>query len=164
VFGRRRRTQTGRVKVTFSVTSDVVPGPFAEYPSREPGAAAVHEQVYETQREELNEMLVATGQLGGVFIAKVRAVRRPDGGEHTVTFWTKGVHTLLPAADAIVLVELPEEEGVEPITTSVRWDVTAAICADNCWEVMPDFKPPRVRTKAWPSDEQLVELKRRQIP
>src|SRR4051794_24270035 len=91
VFGRRRRTKTGRVKVTFSVTSDVVPGPFAEYPSREPGAAAVHAQVYETQREELNAMLVATGQLGRVFIAKVRAVRRPDGGEHTVTFWTKGV-------------------------------------------------------------------------
>jgi hypothetical protein len=70
---------------------------------------------------------------------------------------------LLPAADVVLLVEQPSKADAEPTMTWVRWDVTAEVCADACWKVMPEFEPPRILTKEWPSPEQLELLKSRKL-
>ena len=54
-------------------------------------------QAYEEQRQRLQVRLLATGQAEELFVAKVFAVQRPDGGAHTYTTWTEGVKTLLPS-------------------------------------------------------------------
>jgi hypothetical protein len=43
----------------------------------------------------------------------------------------------------------------QPVMTWVRWDVTAHVCADDCWKIMPDFQPPRLLTVGWPTPGQL---------
>jgi hypothetical protein len=124
----------------------------------------LHEQQYNEQRERLNAVLPRNGQVDEVFIAKVFAVRRRDGGVHTYTTWTEGLNTLLPAADVVLLVEQPATREADPTMTWVRWDVVASVCADDCWVMMPEFKPPRVRTCAWPRPDQLAELRSRSLP
>jgi hypothetical protein len=123
----RRQRSDDRVQRSYATTSGVVPGPFAEYPNRDPAAAAQHAQVYEDQRQSLQDKLVAMGQAGELFVAKVFAVQRPDGGAHTYTTWTEGVKTLLPPADVVLLVEQSAQPGAKPVMTWVRWDVTAHV-------------------------------------
>ncbi len=162
MFRRRDRRSDG-VAQSYATSSDVVPGEPTEYPDREPEAAAQHAQAYEEQRALLREELVETGQADELFVAKVFAMRRADGGAHTYTTWTEGVRTLLPAADVVLLVEQPPTGDSEPIMTWVRWDVTAHVCADTCWKVMPEFDPPRLLTKGWPSPEQMDRLKTQKL-
>jgi len=162
VFGRNRPAKEGFPR-EYATTSNVVPGPFNEYPNRDPMAAALHAQRYEEQRERLQAKLAARGQGDELFVAKVFAVRRPDGGAHTYTTWTEGIKTLLPPADAVLLVEQPVEPDTKPAMTLVRWDVTAQVCADDCWQVMPDFRPPRILTVGWPAPAQLELLKSRSL-
>lgn len=116
-FNRLRRSK-GEAFQTYATTANVVPGPFAEWPRVAPDAAALHEQQYNEQRERLNAMLVDQGKVDEIFVAKVFAVMRPDGGSHTYTTWTEGVHTLLPAADVILLVEQPAEADSRPPMSS----------------------------------------------
>jgi hypothetical protein len=47
--------------------------------------------------------------------------------------------------------------------TWVRWDVTAHVCADDCWQVRPQYQPPRILTVGWPTPEQLEVLKSRKL-
>jgi hypothetical protein len=162
MFGRRRPAEEG-IPREYATTSAVVSGPFNEYPNRDPMAAAVHAQHYEEQRERLHAKLAAQGRSDDLFVAKVFAVRRPDGGAHTYTTWTEGIKTLLPPADVVLLVEQPVEPDTKPAMTLVRWDVTAQVCADDCWEVMPDFRPPRILTVRWPTPAQLGLLKSRNL-
>jgi len=161
VFNRRRTK--GEPFRTYAMKSDVAPGPSDEWPNVEPDAAAAHEQYYNQQRDRLNGMLAMQGQADEIFVAKVFAVTRPDGGSHTYTTWTEGVYTLLPAADVILLVEQPVDAESDPVMTWVRWDVAASDCADRCWTVMTDIQPPRVRTREWPSPDQLAGLKTRSL-
>ena len=170
VFKRRRNEPDDEFQadatisnVSYATTSDVAPEPYAEYPNRPPDAAALHERQYNEQRERLNAFLARTGQSDELFVAKVFAVRRPDGGVHTYTTWTEGVNTLLPAADVILLVEQPVEQDADPVMTRVRWNVVASVCADDCWVVMPELKPLRIRTRAWPQPDQLAELKAKSL-
>ena len=97
-----------------------MPGPFAEYPNRHPMAAAQHAETYEEQQQRLQARLLATGQAEELFVAKVFAVQRPDGGAHTYTTWTEGVKTLLPPADVVLLVEQPALRDAQPVMTWVR--------------------------------------------
>jgi hypothetical protein len=157
------RRSKGEAVQSYATTSNVVPGPFAEWPRREPDATVLHEQQYNQQRERLNAMLAAQGQMEEMFVAKVFAVSRTGGGSHTYTTWTEGVHTLLPAADVILLVEQPADAASQPPMTWARWDVVASLCAGDCWAVMADFQPPRVRTQRWPRPDQLAELKARAL-
>jgi hypothetical protein len=158
-----RQRSDDRIPRNYATTSDVVPGPFAEYPNRHPMAAAQHAQAYEEQRQRLQVRLLATGQAEELFVAKVFAVQRPDGGAHTYTTWTEGVKTLLPPADVVLLVEQPSQPDAKPVMTWVRWDVTAHVCADDCWELMLDFQPPRLLTVGWPTPGQLESLKSRKL-
>ncbi|MDR2987340.1 MAG: hypothetical protein LBV34_21140 [Nocardiopsaceae bacterium] len=159
MFGRRRPDD--RIPRSYATTSDVVPGPLGEYPNRDPMAAAEHAQAYEDQRQRLETELYARGQgWEELFVAKVFAMQRPDGGAHTYTTWTEGVKTLLPAADVVLLVE---QAGAEPVMTWLRWDVIAHVCADDCWKMLPDFKPPRLLTIGWPTPGQLESLKCRKL-
>jgi hypothetical protein len=164
----RRRRSDDRILRSYATTSNVVPGPFAEYPNRVPKAAAQHAQTYEDQRQRLQAMQEAKGDAEELFVAKLFAVQRQDGGAHTYTTWTQGVKTLLPPADVVLLVEWPDAQRVmtlddQPVMTRVRWDVTAQVCADNCWKVIPGFQPPRGLTIGWPSPEQLESLKIRKL-
>jgi len=159
MFGRQRSDD--RIPRSYATTSNVVPGPFAEYPNRDPIAAAEHAQAYEEQRQRLQALLLASGQADELFVAKGFAMQRPDGGAHTYTTWTEGVKTLLPAADVVLLVEQPAQP--RPVMTWVRWDVAAHVCADDCWKIMPDFKPPRLLTIGWPTPGQLESLKCRKL-
>ena len=160
---RRRGKRSDRVDGSYATSSDVVPGEPTEYPNREPEAAARHAQVYEEQRVLLQEELAAVGQADDLFVAKVFAVQGPDGTAHTYTTWTEGILTLLPAADAVLLVEQPPTVDTNPTMTWLRWDVTAHVCADTCWKVMPEFEPPRILTQEWPSPEQLDLLKSQKL-
>jgi hypothetical protein len=156
VFSRRAKREPLR---TYATSSNVDPGPFDEWPTVEPGSAASHTVHCNQQRDRLNAMLAKQGQADEVFVAKVFAVTRPDGGSHTYTTWTEGVHTLLPGADVILFVEQPADAESKPTMTWVRWDVAASVCADHCWAVMADFQPPRIRTREWPTRDQLADLK-----
>ncbi len=140
-----------------------MPGDFDQYPDRDPSAAAAHAQHYEQQRERLQAKLEAQGRSDDLFVAKTLAVQRPEGGAHTYTTWAEGIKTLLPAADVVLLVEQPVEANAKPAMTWLRWDVTAQICADQYWTVMPDFDPPRVLTVGWPSPQELEVLKSRKL-
>jgi hypothetical protein len=160
----RRRPDSGEAFPAFRsypFTSNVAPGPFDAWPSRPHDAAAAHADHYNAQRDELTAILIKNGQTEQLFVAKVFAVQRADGGVHTYTTWTQGILTLLPAADVVLLVEQPASLDDQPVMTWVRWDVTASVCADDCWVPMPQFKPARVRTDAWPSADQMQELKAR---
>ena len=164
----RRQRSDDRILRTYATTSNVVPGPFAEYPDRDPKAAAEHAQAYEEQRQRLQAMAEASGDPEELFVAKVFAVQRQDGGAHTYTTWTQGVKTLLPPADVVLLVEWPDAQRVmtsddQPVMTWVRWDVTAQVCADGCWKIIPGFQPPRLLTVGWPTPEQLESLKSRKL-
>lgn len=159
-----RRKQRDGSQQTFATTSDVVPGPFDECPTRAPEAAAEHAGLYEQQRERLTAQLEAEGQADELFVAKVFAVQRPDGGAHTYVTWTESIKTLLAPADVVLLVEQPPTAETKPTMTRVRWDVVAQVCADDCWKVMPKFNPPRIVTVGWPTEEQLADLKRRKLP
>jgi hypothetical protein len=159
----RRQRSDDRIPRGYATTSDIVPGPFAEYPNRHPMAASQHAQTYEEQRQRLQARLQVMGQAEELFVAKVFAVQRPDGGAHTYTTWTEGVKTLLPPADVVLLVEQPAWPEAKPAMTWVRWDVTAHACADDCWEIMPDIQPPRLLTVGWPTPEQLESLKSRKL-
>jgi hypothetical protein len=162
MFGRRRPAEEG-IPREYATTSAVVPGPFNQYPNRDPMAAALHAKHYEEQRERLYAKLAAQGRSDDLFVAKIFAVRRPDGGAHTYTTWTEGIKTLLPPADVVLLVEQPDEPDTKPAMTLLRWDVTAQVCADDCWKVMPDFRPPRILTVRWPTPAQLGLLKSRNL-
>ena len=161
MFGRRRSED--RILRSYATTSDVVPGPFAKYPDRDPMAAARHAEAYEEGRQRLQASLLAAGQSEELFVAKIFAVQRTDGGAHTYTTWTEGVKTLLPAADVVLLVEWPDQSDAQPVLTWVRWDVTAQVCADECWKIMPEFQPPRLLTVGWPTPGQLESLKSRKL-
>jgi hypothetical protein len=158
-----RQHSDDRIPRNYATTSDVVPGPFAECPNRHPMAAAQHAQAYEEQRQRLQARLLAMGQAEELFVAKVFAVQRPDGGAHTYTTWTEGVKTLLPPADVVLLVEQPAQPAARPVMTWVRWDVTAHVCADDCWMLMLDLQPPRLLTVGWPTPGQLQTLKSRKL-
>jgi hypothetical protein len=147
----------------YSTNSNVTPEPFHEWPDCDPKAAATHAQEYEDQRLRLQATLANQGQEDELFVAKVFAMQRPDGGAHTYTTWTEGVRTPLPPADVILLVEQPETADDEPLMTWVRWDVAAQVCADGCWKVMSEFKPPRLLTVAWPAADALEVLKARKL-
>jgi hypothetical protein len=63
----------------------------------------------------------------------------------------------------VLLVEQPVQPDAKPVMTWVRWDVTAHVCADDCWKIMPDFQPPRLLTVGWPTPGQLESLKNRKL-
>jgi hypothetical protein len=154
-----------RIRRSYAVSSKVTPGPYSEWPSRDPNAAAAHAHHYEEQRKLLQEEgLEQLGHAEDVFVAKVFAMQRRDGGAHTYTTWSEGVRTLLPAADVVLIVELeqPWANGKPPMTW-VRWDVAAQVCAGDCWQVQPEFNPPRVLTVRWPTPEQLDVLRSRKL-
>lgn len=161
---RRRRKEPDRIPRSFATTSRVSPGPFDEYPNREPEAAWAHANHYEEQRKRLVAKLEAQGRSDDLWVAKVFAVQRPDGGAHTYVTWTEGIKTLLAPADVVLLVEQPPEAAAKPAMTLVRWDVTAHVCADDCWKLMLDFDPPRLLTVGWPTPHQLEVLKSRKLP
>lgn len=148
---------------TYATTSNVVPGPSDVYPTRERQAAFEHANHYEEQRARLEAKLNASGQSEELFVAKVFAVERADGGAHTYVTWTEGVKTLLAPADVLLLVEQPSSAEEKPTMTWLRWDVTAQACADDCWKVMADFTPPRILTSGWPTAEQMALLKSRSL-
>jgi hypothetical protein len=160
-----RRANKGHEGVprSYATTSDVVPGEPTQWPEREPEAAALHAQAYEEQRLRLEAELSQSGRADQLFVAKVFPVQRPDGGAHTYTTWTEGVLTLLPPADVVLLVEQPPTADTEPAMTWVRWDVAAQVCADACWKAMPEFNPPRILGRTWPSPGQLDLLKSRKL-
>ena len=160
---RRRKLEPDGSPRTFATTSNVQPGPFDEFPKRDPDAAAAHASHYEQQRERLVAKLDAQGRSSDLFVAKVFAVQREDGGAHTYVTWTEGIKTLLAPADVVLIVEQPPEANAQPTMTWVRWDVTAQLCADDCWQPMPDFDPPRVLTVGWPTPQQMGTLKTRKL-
>ena len=97
------------------------------------------------------------------FVTKAFAMRRADGAALTQTTWTQGVPTLLPAVDVICLVEDPATPESEPVLSWMRWDVVAKACADDCWELRQDLRPPRLQTIAWPSPETLAQLRKQKL-
>lgn len=162
MFGRRGKS-SDRGTQRYATSSDVTPGEPTAYPDREAQEVSLHAQIYEQQCALLRDELAQMGQADDLFVAKLFAVQRPDGGAHTYTTWTEGIRTLLPTADVVLLVEQPPTADAQPTMTWVRWDVTAQVCADSCWKVMPAFEPPRILTKEWPSPEQLDLLKSRKL-
>jgi hypothetical protein len=159
VFGKRRP----KGKLQEYPTSGQTPvSDYRTYPSRHPDDAWRHADAYEQGREAL-QAEVGPEEEGGPFVAKAFPMQRPDGTAFVYTTWTEGVPTLLPAADVILLAEQPTSSDGKPTFTRVRWDVVAEECADECWEVRPDLKPPMVQTIAWPSKEALAWLKAQRL-
>jgi hypothetical protein len=120
------------------------------------GHATLALDEYARQRPLLERRVAADGR--DLFVASLEAVARQPGGiPITCAVWTEGVPTLLPAADAVVLVA---GDPVAPSWTAlVPFDHLARI-AGSAWVEEPVPGPPRYRTPPWLGAEQVARARR----
>ena len=115
---------------------------------REQGRAAY----YSSQKELLDDLHKARGT--DIFVAKYQHMRRGDGPLESYAVWSKGVDTLLPVVDVVVLVQ----DGAEPVVSG--WsDINAA--AGSLMGAC-ELVPQRVRLREFPAAASIDALRRLQ--
>jgi hypothetical protein len=107
---------------------------------------------YENQQKVLQETL---GE--DIYVAGLTGVRLQDGTPTSFATWAAGVLSLLPKADAIAFV-IPQPDESKPEIFRVRWSDVERLAGDLL-ELEPSYDPPRWRTKGWPDDAVLTELR-----
>ncbi|MGB3127624.1 MAG: DUF1444 family protein [Pseudomonas sp.] len=109
---------------------------------------------YSNQKALLDKVNLETSV--DVFVASYLLYELSDQNGKTVSMsaWTKGVPTLLPKSDRIVLVE--PVEGGEPTVKTVLWSEFGSELGDLL--TTEAGYPPRYRTLGFPSAEQLNRL------
>jgi uncharacterized protein YtpQ (UPF0354 family) len=75
---------------------------------------------------------------------------------------TRGVATLLPVVDRVVLVNVVDDEQVGKLLM-VPWPELLQL-APECFEPAPEHDPPRLRIVGWPSEAVLEQLQRYAAP
>jgi hypothetical protein len=113
-------------------------------------------RIYERQRVFLSSD--ADIQEQEIYVGKFGAFQKPDGQIYTACTWTEGAEILLPKTDTVMFAK-DKGEGTEfEMAAEVPWEKVAEIMGDQL--VAVNFYPPRFRTVGWPSDAQLVQLKK----
>ncbi len=74
---------------------------------------------------------------------------------------TRGVATLLPVVDRVVLVNVVDDEQVGKLLM-VPWGELLQL-APECFEPAPEHDPPRLRIVGWPSEAVLEQLQRHAV-
>ena len=91
-----------------------------------------------------------------VFIASYKGLKGDDGSVYSYTTWSRGVPSLLPETDQVVLGLAPGQKGGEILR--VPWQVLMEI-AGGCLAREPDLDPPRWRTTGWPEETVIAKLR-----
>lgn len=104
---------------------------------------------YEEQKTLLEALFEKEGR--DLFVADYTAAQREDDSVFTYSVWPKGVDTLLPKTQMLILFD-PETEA----TYGGDWDEVAAVVGDLMEET--DYYPPRFRVWEFPSEEQLKAI------
>jgi hypothetical protein len=118
-------------------------------------SASVWVEQYATQKAELEAEFERVGR--EVFVATYKAYRTPEGRVCSAGSWTKGVPTLLPKTDELMLAVVTEDEGAEPVLTRASWDTVARVCGarlvkeEGLW-------PERWLVTSFPSDDELAAI------
>jgi hypothetical protein len=109
-------------------------------------------RLYGEQKELLEAVLEKEER--DLFVATFKAIHA-DGRIFSYAVWTKGVHTLLPRTDRVVLLN-PEETEVQPL--DVPWEVLQRYAGD-AFVLEAGLYPERYAVKGFPSDEALAALR-----
>ncbi|MCC6978778.1 MAG: hypothetical protein IT343_10695 [Candidatus Melainabacteria bacterium] len=112
--------------------------------------------IYERQREFLSSD--ADIQEQDIYVGKYGAFQRPDGQIYTACTWTEGAEILLPKTDTIMFAKNMGDGAQFEMAAEVPWEKVVEIMGDQLVEV--NLYPKRFKTVGWPSDEQMVLLKR----
>jgi hypothetical protein len=107
---------------------------------------------YEQQKGLLEKRFKREGR--DVFVASYKLFKKDDTGKHhSLTQWTKGVLTLLPIVDQLVLLDMGTRE-----MSSVNWEKAAVVLGERLCPV-DDYVPLRVQVDCFPSTDQLAALR-----
>jgi hypothetical protein len=106
---------------------------------------------YEAQKAQLDRRL---GE--DVFVASFQGLKSPEGKVISYTTWLKNVASLLPRTDQVFLGLGAGGNGKEVLR--VPWPALMDVAAD-CLSQEPGLDPPRWRTKGWPTEEAIAELR-----
>lgn len=112
---------------------------------------------YESQKVVLDKRHLETGR--DVFVASYAALQEDATGRiKSYCTWARGVPSLLPKTDLIMMV-VPQEDGAPKIIrrVSVPWDV-AHERFGHLMQEEPDCYPSRYLVEAFPADGELVAL------
>jgi hypothetical protein len=106
---------------------------------------------YQSQKAFLEENMKED-----VFVASYTAVRDDARRAFSYSAWSKGVLTLLPETEQVAMSCAPDQKDPEIIR--VPWQALREVVGE-CLVKEPDLDPPRWRTKAWPDDAKLSQLR-----
>jgi hypothetical protein len=112
-------------------------------------------QEYHDQKEHLDRVQQAEGS--DVFVASFSVIEFKKSGARSYSMWSKGLSTWLPKTDLIVFHD-PDADT----TDLVPWEVAAKVMNSALRPL--DMYPQRWAIDSYPSDEQMVELRKAVIP
>ncbi|MCU0702307.1 MAG: hypothetical protein MUC96_37905 [Myxococcaceae bacterium] len=92
-----------------------------------------------------------------VFVATYTAFRSPEGRVRTFGTWARGVPTLLPKTDELMLTVMPEDGQGEPVVTRATWDSVTRVCGHRLVRE-PGLWPERWLATSFPSDDELAAI------
>lgn len=122
-------------------------------------------QEYVDQKDLLDQLHEACQE--DVFVASYQLLEANSGNRTSFTVWSKGIPTLLPEADAIVLAvfdstpgDVPSEKAKVAESLVVPWEAVRQQCSHLMTPT--DYYPPRWKVESFPDEEDLAKL--RQVP
>ncbi|MDX2009554.1 MAG: hypothetical protein SFW67_05170 [Myxococcaceae bacterium] len=119
-------------------------------------AAQVPIELHAQQKEALEAEFTRTGR--EVFVATYTAFRDPEGRVRTFGSWAKGVPTLLPRTDEVMLTVVEDDGDPEPDVVRATWDTVMRVCGGRL-VAEPGLWPERWLVTSFPSDDELAALK-----
>lgn len=108
---------------------------------------------YNEQKVQLETLYEKNGK--DLFVASYSLNQQDSGAYASVSVWTKGIATLLPVTDEVILVD-PDKPKGENVVARAPWPLVAGSLGD----LMLDTKmfPTRFYVSGFPTDEQLRRL------
>jgi len=110
--------------------------------------------LYYSQQKDLLEKLYEKTRKDD-FVASFKFTQRSDGSYLSYSVWSRGIRTLLPKTDLIMLSD-PERPKEEMIVAQISWDRAQAVLGSLMLDT--EMFPPRFYVSQFPSVEQLKEL------
>lgn len=106
---------------------------------------------YASQKELLDKAYNQAGR--DLFVASVLTLNGPAGALITACSWTRGVDTLLPRTDLVVMLAAPDDAGTATIH---RWkDIEAYL---GSYMTSTEHTPPRYHVSEFPGDAELAAV------
>jgi hypothetical protein len=110
---------------------------------------------YSAQKQLLDALNAKTEE--DVLVESFTVIEHTESGNlSSYCTWKRGVKTLLPRTDSVVLVN-PDAKD-EPVVARVDWDRMARVVGSKMEQVA--MYPPRYRVDSFPTAEEIEELKR----